>query len=517
MVFGGEKSSPKSGSFTSRFFHSLRPKASRNRLGRQFDDEDPTHLNEDSDAGSAVKTLRSKASHKRLRKATPPRPKSANPPKGKGNLHAGHDFRPTGRSFDHAVDEQTGERIDHTALLHGLAHVGSFDTMHEAYGVDNPDRLPGEAVISSLSSTIWKLIADNLSLGDAASLAFSSKTLLNRIGRDPWHALNLEENHREKIEFLVYMDRYLPSHLLCFPCAIYHVRLIPGEERLKATHIINHLFECPNFLTQVAPRTRLTVGHTLPFSFVQLVMRANLYSPSHGIPVETICKRWRDPQLGAQGTGTWSHQSRYYIDKGHLLMRIISQCFPEPDLPISAQRNLLYSREDYFPYFSVCDHWRDGDLMDVCKCALNHIPKRREAISAQLKTGPNAIFSLASQRSQMSSQCSVCQPMRRCPRCPTEYLVELKFAEDKNDTVNRFKQAMTVTRWSDLGNGTSPLSPEWAAINGQFDGYDSFDTVKGRAISGTFESQFGVTLPGQRILSLNPRNEMKGEDGHNWY
>ncbi|CAD6443157.1 aab81d49-6d71-42a3-b264-12a14fc165dc [Sclerotinia trifoliorum] len=497
----------------SRLFNSLRPKASRNRLRSDTDEGESAHLKADSDAGSTVNTLRSRASRKKLRKEPPPRPKTANA-KGTGNLQ---DFRPNRRSFDHAVDEQTGERIDHTALLHGLAHMGSFDSMHEAYGIDNPDRPPGERAIASFSPNLWDYIVGYLSPSDAASLAFSTKTLLNRIGKDPWHALNLPENHRCKIEFLVHMDRDLPNHLLCFPCAIYHVRIIPGEERLKATHIINHLFECPNALTQVAPKTRLTVGHTLPFSFVQLVLRSNRYSPNHGIPVESICKRWKDPQLGAQGTGTWSHQSRYYIDKGHLLLRVISQCFPEPDLPISAQRNLLYSREDYFPYFSVCAHWRDGDLMDICKCALGHIPKRREAISSQLKSGPNAIFSLANQRSQMSSQCSVCQPMRRCPRCPTEYLVELKFAEDKNDQVNRFKQAMTVTRWSDLGNGTSPLSPEWAAINGEFDGYDSLDTVKGRAISGTFESQFGVTLPGQRILSLNPRNEIKGEDGHNWY
>lgn len=516
MVFSSEKGSTKSSSFTSRLFNSLRPRASRNRLGTEHDAGESVHLKAESDSGSAVTTLRSKASRNKLKKEPPRRPMTANP-KGKGISHTGQNFRRNGRSFDYAIDEQTGERVDHTALLHGLAHVGSFDSMHEAYGLDNPDRPPGESAIASLSSSIWEHIAGYLSLSDIASLAFSNKTLLSRIGRDPWHALNLAENHRYKIEFLVHIDRDLPNHLLCFPCAIYHVRIIPGEERLKATHVINHLFECPNALTQVAPRTRLTVGHTLPFSFVQLVLRSNRYSPNHGIPVESICKRWKDPQLGAQGTGSWSHQSRYYIDKGHLLLRVISQCFPEPDLPISAQRNLLYSREDYFPYFSVCAHWRDGDLMDVCKCALGHIPKRREALSSQLKSGPNAIFSLSNQRSQMSSQCSVCQPMRRCPRCPTEYLVELKFAEDRYDEVNRFKQAMTVTRWSDLGNGTSPLSPEWAAINGEFEGYDSFDTVKGRAISGTFEAQFGVTLPGQRILSLNPRNEMKGEDGHNWY
>ncbi|ESZ97868.1 hypothetical protein SBOR_1744 [Sclerotinia borealis F-4128] len=516
MVFSSEKGTPKPGNFTSRLFNSLRTKASRNRLRTEPEAGESAHMKAESDAESTINILQSKASRNKLKKEQTTRPKTANP-KGNGTSQATQDFRPNGRSFDHAVDEQTGERIDYTALLHGLAHVGSFDSMHEAYGMDNPDRPPGEPAIATLSSNLWGCIARHLSLSDVASFAFSSKILLNRIGRDPWHALGLPENHRYKIEFLVHMDRDLPNHLLCFPCAIYHVRIIPGEERLKATHIINHLFECPNALTQVAPRARLTVGHTLPFSFVQLILRSNRYSQNHGVSVDSISKRWKDPQLGAQGTGTWSHQSRYYINKGHLLLRVISQCFPEPDLPISAQRNLLYSREDYFPYFSVCAHWRDGDLMDVCKCALGHIPKRREAISSQLKSGPNAILSLASHRNQMTSQCSVCQPMRRCPRCPTEYLVELKFAEDQMDQVNRFKQAMTVTRWSDLGNGTSPLSPEWAAMNGEFEGYDSFDTVKGRAISGTFESQFGITLPGQRILSLNPRKQMKGEDGHDWY
>ena len=110
--------------------------------------------------------------------------------------------------------------------------------------------------------------------------------------------------------------------------------------------------------------------------------------------------------------------------------------------------------------------------------------------------------------------------MRRCPECPTEYLIELKLAEDKNDTdrLNRFKQAIVVTRWSDLGDGTSPDSPEWKACITEGDtGFDSFKSLTRRGLSGTFESQSGVTIPGQRMMSLNPQNEKKGEEGHNWY
>lgn len=107
--------------------------------------------------------------------------------------------------------------------------------------------------------------------------------------------------------------------------------------------------------------------------------------------------------------------------------------------------------------------------------------------------------------------------MRRCPECPTEYLIEMKMTEDRTDAVNMFKQALVVTRWSDLGDGSSPWSPEWAAINGEAE-FDSFTAIGRRAISGIFESHFNRDLiPGHRIISMNPNKEKLGEAGHNWY
>ena len=220
--------------------------------------------------------------------------------------------------------------------------------------------------------------------------------------------------------------------------------------------------------------------------------------------------------------------------------------------------------------------------------------------------------------------------MRRCPMCPTEYLIEIKMAEDRSDPDprRRFKQALVVTRWSDLGDGSGPwpeMSKEWASLcdgdvarefplpaepkaaetevatapammateseatNGipgvdpstataegttnqdnsntpspttpiptpplptltqmrtpspppnpsqsQFDAsfdpnpfstatpveeytYDSFAVLGKRAISGIFESwntTTGDTLPGQRMVSMNPEGEHRGEKGHGWY
>jgi hypothetical protein len=375
------------------------------------------------------------------------------------------------------------------------------------------DRPPGEGDVEKLPADLWIAIADFLSPCDAANLAYASKTLASRLGTGAWQELNRPENLREKIKFLGGMDGKMPGHLLCFLCGIYHVRTQAGKERLKATSVINPLYICgsvgkPGYKP---PRTRLTPGHTLPFTFVQLVLRARKYGTSYGIEVNELGRRYKDPY------SEWTHQTRYYIRKGHLLLRVTSRSFASPGLPPSGQRHLLYSREDYTPYFSVCAHWRDGELMDVCKCALGHIPKHRETIAQQMKRGPQIQGALRNPN-PIVSLCSFCRPMRRCPECPSEYLVELKLAEDRNDPLVKFKQAITVTRWCDLGDGSSPIGPEWAAINGEGEtAYDSFANMGRRAISGIFESQSGVTIPGQRMLSLNPKNEKLGEEGHGWY
>ena len=157
--------------------------------------------------------------------------------------------------------------------------------------------------------------------------------------------------------------------------------------------------------------------------------------------------------------------------------------------------------------------------------------------------------------------------MRRCPECPTEYLVELKMMEDKSVKVNgiaRFKQALVVTRWSDLGPGRSPVDDEWAAITGEKGGqllvdagvlpdvvqnvhwlwqttpapygplflwigqsisaitgenkgYDSFQEIGRRAVSGVFESAFTDTTPGQRIVTMNPMKVKANDIGGDWY
>ena len=451
--------------------------------------------------------FRPKGSRKVLRKNNlPPNPKWA----------PLQQHREKYRQMNANVDPQKGENLDYTTIIHSLGlneHPDAFDEEEEA----QENRPPGEDDIAKLPHTLWAEVAQYLDPADRASLAFSSKTLLSRIGYEPWWELNLPENEKYKIQFLVGLDKYMPEYLLCFACVQYHRRTKIGQERLKPAHVLNPLFDCPNSRNMLRrpPRHRISPGRNLPFAFVQLVMRANRFNISYGITPESLNRRWiRDG---------WTHSTRFLIDKGRLLMRVTSWAFSPPDLPPAYQRLLLFNRDDYWPYFSVCSHWQDGELMPMCKCALSHVPKPRET------SGPKAVEHKFKDKTKgrvyepnaPASLCGNCRPMRRCPDCPTEYLIEIKLTEDRDASDAKglhFRHALVVTRWSDLGDGRSPLNPEWASCNGDMQGYDSFTILGKRSISSIFEAACtSDTIPGQRIISLNPSKVRKGEKGTHWY
>jgi len=412
------------------------------------------------------------------------------------------------------IDKQTGERLDQTLILHSLAHE-SFDTVTEIlnkYELD-PNRSPGEAHLASLSSQLWSRVAEHLSLVDRACLALSSKVMLDRVGSSPLEIIRHPDHAEDRMQLLHRLEDQLPNHLFCFVCNKYHLRTMKGEEKLKPASVLNPLFACPHATNNLMPQPRLRIatGRTLPYNFVQLALKGKKYGLDYGIEATTMARLWRE-----QYEPRWIHSTRYFVFKGHLLMRVQSTCFTKPGLTPAGERMLLYSREDYQPYFSVCAHWRDGLLMNICKCALSHLPVPQEK---SLHEGLAKVAGRRSSQGAIITLCSTCRPMRRCPECPTEYLVEVKLAEDRSekDPTLLFKHAIVVTRWSDLGDGSSPTNPEWAAVTGALEDYDSLSTIGTRAISGTFESQTADTGPGQRILNLNPKDEHKGEDGHDWY
>ncbi|KAJ5133608.1 uncharacterized protein N7443_004773 [Penicillium atrosanguineum] len=412
------------------------------------------------------------------------------------------------------LDSQLGERQDYTTIIHSIGCLEMDDTTGPA-DIHDPNRKPGEGDIAKLSSRLWAHVAWYLDPASAASLAVSSSTLYHRLG--PWYlqALEAPQNREYKMQFLIGMEISLPHHLLCFQCGRYHRRTQEGVERIRPAHVLNPLFKCPEVTNMLNPqaRTRITHGRTLPFTFVQLATRAHKYGPQYGISVEDMGRRWQ--------RDNWSHASRFFIHEGRLLMRVTSQTFAAAALPPASMRMLLFSREDYWPYFSACAHWRDGELMAVCKCALGHIPEPRDTGGLQ-GLEHKVKDRIAGQRfdpNSLTTLCGFCRPMRRCPECPSEYLTEVKLCEDKSDPRRLvFKQAIVVTRWTDLGDGSTPNCLQWGAINGKRDDFDSFQHYAKRGIASVFEAAFTAdTLPGQRVLSMNPKKKKLGEAGDTWY
>ncbi|KAK3701320.1 hypothetical protein LTR37_015541 [Vermiconidia calcicola] len=398
-------------------------------------------------------------------------------------------------------------RKDHTDMMHRLAHHGSFDSLLDQaavkqlkdpyFGSQDPNALvlidPLSEIhrrqLEALPVPVWKRVASFLDLADATSLSVSTKLLYQKLGPEPLTALGEPENRQQKLDFLHRLDAQLPQHLLCFPCAKFHRRLEPGKESLKADYVAHPLF---------------------------LALRSEKQSPAHGVHSESLARRWKCQQ------SEWTHRTRYMTHDGRLLVRVVSRAYASPskEMTETSARHLLYDREEYTPFFSVCAHWRDGELMRVCKCALSHIPSPPRSYTQQLKQAPK-LSRQAARPNFIVTGCNDCRPARRCPECPTEYLIEVQMTEDKNDPVRPFKHAIVVTRWSDLGDGSSPYtSPEWTAIEGiQPDGkgYESFKQVGRRAVSGIFESRISGSVPGQRMLTLNPKKEKYGEEGHGWY
>lgn len=421
---------------------------------------------------------------------------------------------------DEILDKDTGERKDLTDMMHAFTFNEELDSIeektYEASLEYDPSKRDGTAMLSGVSPEVWLRVADFLTPLDVANLASTCRTMYTRLGKHPHNLLVDPANRPDRLNFLLAMDHKLPRHLFCFPCAQWHLRIQPGLETLKPHHILNPLFECPN-KTNVhlpPPRIRITDGRLLPFAFVQLARRSWAFGPEFGISHQTLARRWKDPY------SKWTHESLYHVsDKGHVMMRVQSQHYVEGGMTPAAKRMLLFSRGDFTPYFSVCSHWKNGLLTSIPKCALDHIPF--DALTDPFHSVNQLKDKYAGKKAMgMVNLCSRCRPMRRCPECPTEYLFELKMVEDKTvprHSHERFKQALNVTRWSDLGPGRSPDDKEWAATAGLNDDFDSFIEIGRRAVSGVFESAFTDTIPGQRILSMNPKKVKADEIGGDWY
>ena len=230
--------------------------------------------------------------------------------------------------------------------------------------------------VFKLPPELWHLIASFLPRSARALLAFSSPSMLFILGEQCFTDLVEAHAHQlSKVAFLIFLDRTLPRHRLCWGCEIYHY----GHK------------QCPkdnNFVP-------ISGSYRLNFVDAQLAARSHRYGPEFGRPLAD--------RRSIKGDRGWKHSIRYAFIAGsngtqHLALRIDStkNLFPGTNLPELMRRppsSYLLESERTLP---SCYHYRN-ELISLCDCALSHQePQLQEA-----------------------RDCRRCLYLRRCHSCAT--------------------------------------------------------------------------------------------------
>ncbi|KAB8532594.1 hypothetical protein FH972_025539 [Carpinus fangiana] len=108
-----------------------------------------------------------------------------------------------------------------------------------------------------------------------------------------------------------------------------------------------------------------------------------------------------------------------------------------------------------------------------------NVDKKGKQKRSVIPAAGSAAVSVTGMGSRVTSQCAECRPLRRCEQCGTEYLMQLKVAEDRvrrkssasggaapEPVLPKFRPYLSVTRYSDLGPCVRPDEPQWLSVAG---------------------------------------------------
>ncbi|KAL9058259.1 MAG: hypothetical protein Q9162_001858 [Coniocarpon cinnabarinum] len=393
------------------------------------------------------------------------------------------------QSFPKDIDELKDDSDEDAESLSGDEDISAEPDGHDAaVGPTRQDDTPAEATASSSSSPtvfsflpreLWITIASYLPPDTAASLALANRETAARLGPFFWPPLNDPSSKQSKAAFLAHMAPHLPHHVFCEPCARYHARHSPKDRphrevlRSASEYIRKPLLASRCKSGAALPATRLTLDQCLPYPLATLTMASSNFPDSHhhSPSLKQLNRTW-SPSNSAWADiaqswtvdPTWTHETRFAIsipfepgDVPQLLVKVTSTYFPRANLTASEQRLILSSRKDYTANYTTCAHESKGGLLfSACKCALGHIP------SSSGKDVP-----------RRASQCPRCRPLYKCMICPTEYQIEIKLVSQGT----KFRHALVVTRWTNLGTCRSVNEVEWRACSSELDYQDEESVI----------------------------------------
>lgn len=270
------------------------------------------------------------------------------------------------------------------------------------------------AQFEELPVEIFQRIMDFLPLHSAACLILSRKRLDFTLGERTLRALRA--NKRERLNFLLTMQKDWKELVICFPCEKLHP-----------------VMNCPSLETSLgccreAPCTmadgviELWYRYVLRWHHAHMIMRLNAQNPMNHNWIQALsCDEFDNNVV------SWVHW-RGRIAKKHLLMKMEYRLMlRENEEDLGFRRNRV----------KICPHWHTLDWDQNLKKMFH---KMLECRTKHDTTKP----------------CLLCNSMIQCPWCTTEFVMSVIRCD-----WSLYRSALYITAWKDLGPCETPFDNSW--------------------------------------------------------
>ena len=270
--------------------------------------------------------------------------------------------------------------------------------------------------LDKLPVEILQRIADFLPCDSAACFILSKKFLSLAIGHQSWLKLRSDQYKKEKLKFLITMQKDLKKLVLCFQCKTLH-----AVERKPLSYTQwRYLEERP--CSEADGVVELMPNFILRWQHAHMVMKFNKMTSSAN-------NDWLD---------ALSHTFfRRNIPFAHCYARIANEkLLTKLEYRILLRHNDdLYKVLDHYP--EVCPHWmrmEEDNLTPLLRCQWSHGTSQHS--------------------------CDKCSGMIQCRWCATEFIVALV-----NSTWSPNGRALYITAWKNFGPCQTPFDMRWRTHN----------------------------------------------------
>ncbi|BDD59937.1 hypothetical protein MAP00_005106 [Monascus purpureus] len=284
------------------------------------------------------------------------------------------------------------------------------------------DNAARKSTFADLPTEIMQMITEYLLPVDAASFSLCNRTILHVLGRGRLEFPDSET----RMQFLVQLQRDLPSYFFCESCSVLHPCDYIGPpgpafqptERLRG-HLENN--ELPSLWRSVDVHPMHSL-YDFNITHLQLAMKRHYYGPAHGISTESL---------------SYS-EVRFFEERSitTLLSVEARACFSD-SLCLRIQNWALVKTASSDQFVSgigfiwICTHLsiRDANISQFVRSKLDAYHNGRESHTTS--------------------------PIFKCRMCGIDYQLQIRSCGDEGP-------ALVITKWLDLGVGMAPTTgDEW--------------------------------------------------------